>query len=396
MSGEVIPQIRDWGYRVCLLSEFPDDPGVAQCERYIRVNTFNPEACLQAAQILADEGWCFDAVLSLCWDCPVSVARIAQHFGLRSVSIEVAEQSTLKHIRIRLLRQAGIPVANFAVFEDGQLDATQLAQLRFPLVCKPVDLSGATGVQLITSASDLPRALQASRALAALSGSRALLLEEFLEGIEYSAEGLMLGSQLWITGLSERVFDTSARPSFVEIGDIMPTLLTPEQKSEVHTICEKAAAALGILEGVVKFDLILYQDRIHVLEVTPRLGGPRFGTEMIPLSNGTNILKAAIQHLLGEAVNTTLLQAQFERGMVAFSVFSPCGGTIRAIDGLDEIRNLQGFYDFKWWKGGGYRVGDRVTARKKLGYYIVQAATRDEALALAQAVEERIRIEVTP
>jgi biotin carboxylase len=160
----------------------------------------------------------------------------------------------------------------------------------------------------------------------------------------------------------------------------------------VRSTCEASCRALGIELGVAKFDLLISDDAVYVLEVTPRLGGPRFGTEMVPLSNGTNVLRAAIQQAMGEEIDMGLLRPKFERGMASFTIFAADSGRIESIEGLERASSIDGFYDFKWWRAGGYHLGSRVTKNMKLGYYIVSAETRSEVLDRAREAEETIRI----
>ena len=177
----------------------------------------------------------------------------------------------------------------------------------------------------------------------------------------------------------------------------MPTLLSDVEVQYFSDVTEKAALALGIIDGVAKGDLI-YTDKkeVKVFEIAPRLGGPRFGTEMIPLSNGTNILRAAIQQALGENINLDYLKPKFNKGMVNRSIF-PKPGEIKNINGLDKIHDLPGYYDFKWWGVKPLNVGDVIKKPENtsggVGYIITPGVNRKEAIENADRIEKFIIIE---
>lgn len=90
LSGEAISFIKEWGYKVALISEFPNDRGVDCADYFIQANSKEPADALLAAETLIKSDMHFDRVFSLCWDSAISVATIAEAFGLFSVSVESA------------------------------------------------------------------------------------------------------------------------------------------------------------------------------------------------------------------------------------------------------------------------------------------------------------------
>jgi biotin carboxylase len=176
----------------------------------------------------------------------------------------------------------------------------------------------------------------------------------------------------------------------------MPVNLRPSEIEQFRQITEKAALALSINQGVVKGDLIYTNDKeVKVFEITPRLGGPRFGTEMIPLSNGTNLLAAAIQQALGENINMEYLNPKSNKGMVNRAIF-PEEGIIDSISGLDYVKVLPGYYDFKWLREEPFKKDDIIKKAENMcggiGYIIATGETREEAILNADLIEKNIVI----
>lgn len=393
MSGEVIGTIKDWGYKVALISEFPNDVGTNDADFYIETNSKESEAALSAVEKFIQSGVKIDGVISLCWDSAISVAMIANKLGLFSVPLDSALKSTMKDERSDAFGKSGIPAPAYAVISSYSELVQKISDFKFPVILKPVDQSSSKGVIKVHGMESLSLAYTHCRKF---TGCANVILNECLTGSEHSAEGLMVDGKFHMSAISDRVFSYEKHdPYFVEVGDIMPTMLTSEVINDVRQLVERAALSLGIRDGVVKADLVYSVDNgLSVLEVTARLGGPRFGTEMVPLSNGTNILKAAIQQALGESVDINLLVPKFSKGMVNRSIF-PEPGIIKEISDLTCLKECEGFYSFKWWEHE-LEVGDQITPSQYgcggVAYFIVQGATRDEALTRADKVERHIKI----
>jgi len=378
-----------------MISDFVYDTGIEYVDKLVVAKSKDPEIALKVAMDLRRQGFVFDAVLSLCWDCGLSVSRIAEYFHLPCIPFASAEKATVKSLRSESFESYGVPAPKYKL-AIGYNDLVKKTKgIGFPLVLKPVNLSSSKGVIMVNDISELEGAFIYCKGF---SKEDAVIINEYVRGVEYSTEGLMIGGRFYMTGISERVFHyKKCKPLFVEIGDIMPTLLQNNEIASSASITGKAALAVGITDGVVKGDLIYTTDKeIKVFEIAPRLGGPRFGTEMIPLSNGTNILRAAIQQSLGEKINMEYLLPKFNKGMVNRSIF-PNPGRIRRIAGFDKISTMPGYYDFKWWGVKPLMVGDFVPKPENtcggVGYIITTGKDRDEAIKNADEIEKTIIIE---
>ncbi|AXP49220.1 ATP-grasp domain-containing protein [Bacillus subtilis] len=394
-SAEILKDLNK-DYEIYMIAEFKHDIGMQYITKFVRADPIDPKSALEAACYLYEKGYEFEAVFSLCIDTAISVSIIAEHFNLFGIPYEVAVNSTIKSNRSKIFEENNIPSPKYRIVNSYAELLERAIDVEFPLVLKPINLYGSIGVVLVESKQDL---YEAYKYCTNATNEKSVIVNEYLKGTEYSSEGLMIDGKFHLTGLSERVFHYEKyKPHFVEVGDIIPTLLADQEKRMCSKVTEEAALALGIKNGIVKGDLILHNKQIKVLEITPRLGGPRFGTEMIPLSNGTNILRAAIQQALHEEIDYNYLNPKYEKGMVNRTIFAQ-PGIITNIEGLEEIKNLPGYYDFKWWKFPPYSVGDIVKKPRNMaegiGYIIVTGKDRKEASKNANLIEQTIRIITT-
>ncbi|WPN49454.1 ATP-grasp domain-containing protein [Pseudomonas sp. P8_241] len=393
LSGEVIPTIKTWGYKVALISEFPLDVGTSEADIFVEANSKDPEAALGAAKSLVESGVEINGVISLCWDTAISVATIAAELDLYSVSIASAMKATHKDLRSDAFRKHGVPSPKYAVVNSYEQLLQRIQEFEFPVILKPIDQSSSKGVIRVDSIGSLGFAYAHCKSF---SDKKDIMLNEYLIGTEHSVEGLMVDGDFYLTAISDRVFHYEKyHPFFVEVGDVMPTFLPEKVKNELYEVTRDAALSLGLTRGVVKGDLV-YSARkgVNVLEVAARLGGPRFGTEMVPLSNGTTILKAAIQQAVGDEINMDLLLPKFSKGMVNRSIaLDP--GVIQSISDVDSLKKCEGYYSFKWW-GSELKVGDEIPPIQYgcggVAYIIAVGSTRAKAIENADRIERRIKI----
>lgn len=394
LSGEIIREVKDWGYNVCLITEFPHDTGLEYCNKVTEANSKDSASALAAAKALSREGFVFHGVMSLCWDSAESVAAIAEHFNLSGISPAAARLATDKALRSEAFENHGVMAPRYEICSTLKELENVVKEIHYPLVLKPSGLSSGKGVILIRNEHELADGYDYVKRF---ESGKSLIVNEYICGSEHSTEGLMVDGKLYLTAISDRIFKYKEfEPHFVEAGDIMPTLLNDDLQENLKLITEKAALSLGIKSGVVKGDIIISDSgKVYVLELAARLGGPRFGTEMVPLSNGTCILKAAIQQSMGEPIDLSLLMPKFNKGMVNRSLFPP-PGVIRKISGLDTIKTRAGYYDFKWW-GPEIRVGDTIMACENgcgnVAYFIASGETRDKAIFNADQIEAEVVID---
>lgn len=329
--------------------------------------------------------------MSLCWDTAKSVSAIAPYYGLIGISNASAILATDKEMRSKAFEEEGIPAPRFEICSNLEEVRKFCELINFPIVLKPINLSSSKGVILVKNENDFEKSYDYVKQY---EPSDKIIANQFILWSEHSTEGLMIDGILHLTAISDRVFKYKEYEShFVEVGDIMPTFIDEFMQNELRLITEKAALSLGIFNSVIKGDIIVSTSgEVYAIELAVRLGGPRFDTEMVPLSNGTCILKAAIQQALGENIDVTLLIPKFRKRMVNRSIF-PATGVISKIDGTERIKSKKGCYDFKWW-GKELKVEDVIYPYENgcgnVAYFITGGCTRNEAISNAYEIEAEL------
>jgi biotin carboxylase len=322
---------------------------------------------------------------------------VGERLGLPGISYETALRATDK-LRMRAaLSAAGVPSPRFvearAVSGSADRGGNPLAaacELGFPLVVKPADSMGARGCRSVRDAAELERAVAD-----ALPHSRTgrVIVEEYVEGPEFSIDAVVVDGEIRIRGLADRhiVF----APYFVEIGHTMPTAARPEIAREVLRVFELGVRALGIERGAAKGD-IKYSPRLGtavVGEIAARLSGGYMSGWTYPYASGIEVTREALEAAVGL---TPALPAP-DRGWVsAERAFISIPGRLATILGTREAERTPYVKDLFLRAVSGDRLVFPSNNVEKFGNVLTQAPDRDRAVEAAMSAVRAIVPRLAP
>jgi len=378
------------GIRTVVLDFNPKADGCALADEFHLVSTRDRCAILN---FLASYKSPIDGVITIASDIPHMVSAAAERLGVRHIPVPVAELCVHKlHMKEKLC-QAGVAVPLFARISTLDDLKAFIARADFPIVIKPVDNSGARGVQRLSKGMDIAQAFEYSRSFA-YSGE--VIAEKFVAGLQISTEGLIHEGVFHCTGFADRNYARldDAVPFMVEDGGDIPTVLNPAQKKLVEAEFEKAARALGIDWGPAKGDMIFGDDgKPYVIEIAARLSGGNFCYDKVPWSTGVDIVDILVDMAVGNEIDP----ARFvpTRNLATSQrYFFPAPGTIRKIDGVKIVEAMPHIRKVDVWAGPGETVAALENHPSRVGYVISCAPTREQAVAAAQAAVARVAFTV--
>ncbi len=378
------------GIRTVVLDMNPKADGRALADEFHLVSTRDRDAILN---FLAGYKSRIDGVMTIASDIPHMVSAAAERLGVRHIPLPVAELCVHKlHMKAKL-RQAGVNVPLFARISTLDDLNSFIAKAGFPIVIKPVDNSGARGVQRLTKDMDIAQAFDYSRGFA-YSGE--VIAEKFVTGLQISTEGLIHDGVFHCTGFADRNYARldDAVPFMVEDGGDIPTALNPAQKKSVELEFEKATRALGIDWGPAKGDMIFGTDgKPYVIEIAARLSGGNFCYDKVPWSTGVDIVDILVDMAVGNQVDPARFVPTRDLA-TSQRYFFPATGTIKQIDGLKTVQAMPHIRKVDVWARPGETVAALENHPSRVGYVISCAPTRAEAVAAAQAAVAKVAFTV--
>lgn len=331
------------------------------------------------------EKYGISAVVTAATDKPlVMMARIAKALSLPFYSVETAVWSTDKYQMKARFIEGGVPCAQGRLIHN----ADEAKDLAFPIICKPRDNSGSRGVKLCRSLQELQECIDEALQYSHLD---TVLVEEYLEGREFSIESLHYGGKSEVIQFTEK--KTTEFPYNVELGHKQPANLTESQQAEIREIISKIASCLNFENCASHTELKVNDRGIFVIETSPRLGGDYITSTLTPLSTGINLEDQLLHIAMGESVNTTTGRVNKSSAVCFFSFPVGIVKSISAqIKGVPTWPNVQSF-DLK------LKVGDKVnqitSSLNRYGEFIVAADNRAEIDTLVDNYKKRINSLVT-
>ncbi len=298
-----------------------------------------------------------DGVLAVGDRPTVIAAHVLEMLGFPGHPPACAAAARHKLMTRERLRDAGLPVPSFIKVRISD-DAHQLARLvSFPLVVKPLTLSGSRGVMRADNPAEMVAAFYRLRALLQSPDIRAdrddfedfALVEGFIEGREFALEGVMNHGTLHVLAIFDKP-DRLDGPFFEETIYVTPSAAAPDVQRAITDAVRYAAQALGLYHGPVHAECRVRQSgEVFVLEVAARpIGGLcgralRFAAqgESAPLISLEELL---LRHALGES------SERWQREPAASGVMMipiPRRGVFRRVTGTDEARQVPGVEDVR-------------------------------------------------
>jgi biotin carboxylase len=285
----------------------------------------------------------------------------------------------------RILRAAGVGCPDFAVARTTAQAPAAAARLGFPVVLKPTAGSGSVGVRRCTDAEQVRAAaamvLESDPAALGLPPQSAVLIEQYLDGLEFSVETLD-DQVIGVTGKH-----LGAEPYFVETGHDFPARLPPDQLRELGEVALAALRALGLGWGPAHTELRWSGSGIRIVEVNPRLAGGMI-PRVVEVATGVDL----IRHTVARAAGLRLPLVPARCGGASIRFLLPAEpGRLTAVSGLAQARRQPGVVDVVLTAEIGQQLTVRNSFQDRFGYLIsagedgwMAAERAEHALAFIQ------------
>ncbi len=388
MQEPAIRRAKAMGWRVILADGNPQASARGLADRFENVDLKNREGLLALARAVKESAG-LDGVFTAGTDFSCSVAWVAENLGLPGISYETAMRATDKHLMRETFAKSGVPSPLFTTWEGGGDPLSRLPEgLGFPLVVKPVDNMGARGVRRVDRAEDL---VEACRAALRLSRSSRVIIEEFIEGPEFSLDAVVYRGEISICGVADR--HICFPPWFVEMGHTIPTDVDGPALRAIESVFRAGIRAIGIDNGAAKGDIKLTPTGPMVGEIAARLSGGYMSGWTFPLSSGVEVTAAALNISVGLPPGDLAPRLRLtcaERALISIP------GIVDHVIGVEEARALPGVQEIFLRVSPGDTVVFPSNNVEKCGNVLAVGASRGQAVEAASRALSCMRIRLRP
>lgn len=378
------------GYYTIVVSPQGDYPGFDIADKAYYFDTRDKEHILEAAR--AEN---IDAITTDQTDVSVpTVAYVAKHMNLPGIGEDLALQFTDKYEMRKKARELGIAVPDFR--KAANLDDALRAggELGYPLIIKPLDSSGSRGVFKLANAADMRRLFPQSLAF---SGQGAVILEQFINGREFVADGFAMGGKY-------RTLDICIKEHFSGSGRFIANMCMffstaanlPDDLREVEATDTRLMQGMGLPFGITHSEYIRSDDdgRVYLVECAARGGGVFISSHLTRYACGFDTNTALIDFLM-EGTERFPEASELKGDISAWRCFALPEGVIRQCSGKDELLKIPAVRDvFLDGLQPGTQVHKLEDDGQKLGPIIYCGKTESELReAMAQSART-LHIEV--
>lgn len=310
LQKPAILSAKELGCKVFVVDANPKALCVSLADVFEQIDLKDEEKLLfYAKQIQKTEG--LSGVFTAGTDFSKSVAYITENLGLPGHSYQSACNASDKALMRSCFKKHKVNSPNFIVLTENDLPKIQNDCKNFllsngfslneSLVIKPCDNMGSRGCKKIENIDDNENFMEAVKDSIKNSRSGRAILEEFMDGKEFSIDALVYKNELLITGFADRhIFYP---PYFIEMGHTMPTDLLYPDFLDVVSEFAKGVKSLGLTCGAAKGDVKLTSKGVMIGEIAARLSGGYMSGWTFPYSSDINLTKQGILLALGEKLN---------------------------------------------------------------------------------------------
>lgn len=380
----VIKKAKDMGIYVIAADGDPNAVGLKYADEAIVVNITSEEDVLKVAR---EEQ--IDGVIHPCSEVSMNVmGRLNDELGLSGITREQAIRATNKHLMREAFEKGNAPSPKSILTENAE-DAWMHLQNDFSTdgILKPSRNSGSRGIAKVSCDMDKADFVKAYNIALNESRDKSVLLEQFIEGPEFSIEIIVWNGKVNVLTVTDK--KTTGAPHFVELGHNQPSCYSAEEVEILKAAAVAGVKALGVNNCACHAEAKLMDGKAYLMEIGARLGGDFISTELTHLSTGIDMVAAAIDVALG--VGPDFNPKEEPKG-VCIRYFCPMPGKLVSI-GNTEILKDPRVYLWEIYHKAGDVIPEVTSSLCRSGHVIVTESSPQKAIDLADRMISEVKFE---
>lgn len=288
----IIRFLKSEGYQVITSGNLPNDIGHNYSDKYISCDYTDVGGIVQ---ICKKEN--VTAIIPSSHDlAAIAASKVADLLGLPGY--DKPQVSELIHNKDQLrnaLDQCGISQPKYWIVNN-EVELESLHPLEFPVIVKPIDLTGGNGISISETFDALRRSYTRAQEI---SPAGRVIIERFLSG-SYHGLTCILQSGKVVWSFSDNEFFLYNR--FRVSATTFPSTLTHEQLSIANAMISHFAVSHRLVDGLIHAQLIESEGEILILEICRRTPGD-FYPYFVELAFPNFYIRAITSSFLGRQID---------------------------------------------------------------------------------------------
>lgn len=375
----LIEEAKKLGFYVITSGNKPDLIGHRYADEYVMGDFSDKEAMLEIA-IKND----VDAVVSSANDFgAISAAYVAEKMGLPGHdSYQTALLLHRKDLFKRFANENELQTPVSDVFDSLQDAILKKMDYKYPLIVKPVDLTGGKGVSKIRHFGEFEDAVKKAMDR---SREKKVVIEEFIEGTYHSFSTFLVNKKV-VAFFSDNEYsnvysyfvDTSAGPAD-NIENVKDILIGQ---------AEKVAELLNLVDGVFHMQYVMDANGVpYFFDITRRCSGDIY-PEPVEHATGIPWAKWIVMAECGFATESYTYRGEQNKMCGRHCIMADREGTVKDVIISDEIKkNI--YNSLVWWKPGDIVYNHVID---KQGILFLEYSNREEMLDVVKHIKDYVRV----
>ena len=321
-------------------------------------------------------------------------SQIAEYLDLPHNSITATRLTHRKDLARQALKEAGCntPAFQIVLIKD---PANIELEFNYPVVLKPLSLSGSRGVIRVDDRAGFLEAADRidsilDRAEQTGFARQHLLVEEYLDGPEFAVEGFLVDGKFHTLTIFDKP-EPMEGPYFEETCYLTPSQLDNKSKQALVNEVASCCRAYGLEHGPVHAEARITSSGTVLLELAARTIGGQCG-QLIEFSLQQKLEELVIQGMCG---NLPKLSNDIDpAGVLMIPITN--SGLLKRVEGLTDAMQVKFIKDIEIHIGEGYELVPLPEGSSYLGFIFAQAPSYQETYHALKTACKKLRFVTQP
>ncbi len=321
-------------------------------------------------------------------------SQIAEYLDLPHNSIKATRLTHRKDLARQVLKESGCNTPDFQIVAIKN-PANIALEINYPVVLKPMSLSGSRGVIRVDDRTQLLQAVNRidsilDRAEQTGFARENILVEAYLDGPEFAVEGFLVDGKFYPLTIFDKP-EPMEGPYFEETCYLTPSQLDNKSKQALVNEVASCCRAYGLEHGPVHAEVRITSSGTVLLELAARTIGGQCG-QLIEFSLQQKLEELVIQGMCG---NLPKLSNDIDpAGVLMIPITN--SGLLKRVEGLTDAMQVKFIKDIEIHIREGYELVPLPEGSSYLGFIFAQAPSYQETYHALKTACEKLRFVTQP
>lgn len=320
--------------------------------------------------------------------CAPLSSRIAAYFNLPHNDDKAAQLTYRKDLARITLEQQGCNVPNFAIID--KQNPKFPTQLTFPVVLKPLMLSGSRGVIRANNLKDYESAYQTifniidDPAYSDYERNH-ILIEQYLEGFEVALDAFIDGDNFKVLAIFEKP-EPLTGPYFEESYYITPSQHADSIQQNIINEIKRCCKAYGLRFGAIHAEARITAEGVFTIEIASRTIGGQC-SQLLEYSLGLPLEEIILQLINKQAIKPQ--QNHLFPGVLMIPIQK--AGLLKRVEGLLAANQIKYVKDIEIHIQPGYELIPLPEGQSYLGFIFAVSDSFETTFSALKSAFEQLK-----